>query len=61
MQQIAAELERSLAEAHGEKQRLREANAELAALIPALQENCKGAECKVSLRLSQLIAIGVAA
>lgn len=51
MQQIAAELERALAEAHGEKQRLEEANAEQAALIPALQKSCKGAESKVEMAL----------
>ena len=49
VQQIAGQLERSLAEAHGEKQRLEEANAEQAALIPALQQACKAAEGQVSM------------
>ncbi len=48
VQQIAGQLERSLAEAHGEKQRLEEVNAEQAALIPALQQACKAAEGQVS-------------
>ena len=48
VQQIAAELEKALAEAHGEKQRLEEANAEQAALIPALQESCRPAEGQVN-------------
>lgn len=48
VQQIAAELEKALAEAHGEKQRLEEANAEQAALIPALQESCRIAEGQVN-------------
>lgn len=47
VQLIAAELDRALAEAHGDKQRLEEAHAEQNATIASLQESCKAAEDQV--------------